>query len=292
MNNKMMKKLVFSIITLFVLLSAYLTIDSVANSVPPEFMSPGYHLSEYDIRSQFINGETRYNITANDLRREYAILCCQHGTALPSGDSFPVDVGLDLTAVDSTHTHLAEVTNTTKDFYSQYNGTVTRTAAWYKVTETKAATPEEAYILAEMILDTQSLGLELTWYTDANGNRQEVSEGEADARFSYEVGGERYFLYDVEYAVETSNGTYVVEFAGIDSETGKAYYKYKVQAGGSDYVKYSGDLTMTDPKFQIEEGSNYVDLDSFEYSFEGEGETVPEGIVTEGKIYKTQRRNK
>ena len=75
--------------TVVILLSAYLAIDSMANSVPAEFISHGYHLYEYDIRSKVVNGETRYNITVNDLRREYAILCCQHGTALPSGDPIP-----------------------------------------------------------------------------------------------------------------------------------------------------------------------------------------------------------
>ena len=288
MKNNIIGKLLFGFITLFVVLSACLMIDSYANSVPAEFWSDGYTLSEYDLRTLIINGETRYNITATDLREEYAILCCQHGTALPSGDSLGVNTGLDHTAIDKTYKNLATVTNTTKDYYAAFDGVMTRTAAWYKVTAVKEATPEEAYILAEMILDTQSLGLELTWYTDANGNRVEVNEGEMDARFSYEIGGDRYFLYDIEYAVQTESGTYVVEYAGIDEETGKAYYKYKVKAGGSDYVKYNGDLSMTDPKFQIEAGSNYVDLDSFEYSFEGEGEE--EGIVTSGKVYITSNK--
>ena len=98
MNNKLVKKLMFSLIALVIILSAYLTMNSFANSVPAEFLSSGYHLYEYDIRSKIVNGEQRYNITVNDLRREYAILCCQHGTALPSGDPIPqpaIDAGLD-----------------------------------------------------------------------------------------------------------------------------------------------------------------------------------------------------
>ena len=151
------------------------------------------------------------------------------------------------------------------------------------------ATPEEAYILAEMVLDTSVIDSELIWYTDANGNRQEISEAEMDAKFQYEIGGERYFLYDVEYAVLTSDGAYVVEFAGVDSATGKSFYKYKLRAGGTDYVKYNGDLTMIDPKFQIEAGSNYIDLDSFEYSFEG-SMREPDNVVTEGKVYITSNK--
>ena len=173
MNNKLVKKLMFSLIALVIILSAYLTMNSFANSVPAEFLSSGYHLYEYDIRSKMVNGEQRYNITVNDLRREYAILCCQHGTALPSGDPIPqpaIDAGLDGESITEAISEIGKVTNSTKDFYSQYDGKVTKTAAWYKVTETKDATPEEAYILAEMVLDTQVLDLELIYYTDENGN--------------------------------------------------------------------------------------------------------------------------
>lgn len=289
MNNKIVKKLVYSFIALVIILSAYLTIDSVANSVPAEFLSSGYHLYEYDIRSRIVNGEQRYNITVNDLRREYAILCCQHGTALPSGDPIPApatEAGLDGESITSTMTHIGDVTNSTKDYYEQYDGLVTRTAAWYKVTATKDATPEEAYILAEMVLDTQVLDVDLIYYEDENGNREEVSAGEMNASFYYEYGGQRYFLYDMEFAVLTDDGQYVVEYAGVDSATGKTYYKYKVKAGGTDYVKYNGDLTITDPKFQMETGSSYLDLDLFEYSFEGTADE-PTNLVKEGKVYIT-----
>ena len=289
MNNKLVKKLMFSLIALVIILSAYLTMNSFANSVPAEFLSSGYHLYEYDIRSKIVNGEQRYNITVNDLRREYAILCCQHGTALPSGDPIPqpaIDAGLDGESITEPISEIGKVTNSTKDFYSQYDGKVTKTAAWYKVSETKDATPEEAYILAEMVLDTQVLDLELIYYTDENGNRQEVSESEMNTVFSYEYGGQRYFLYDMKFAVLTSEGQYVVEYGGVDSGTGRTYYTYKVAAGGTDYVKYNGDLTITDPKFQIESGASYIDLDSFAYSFEGTIDE-PDNLVTDGKIYIT-----
>ena len=289
MNNKIVKKLMFSLIAVVIILSAYLTMNSFANSVPAEFLSHGYHLYEYDIRSKIVNGEERYNITVNDLRREYAILCCQHGTALPSGDPIPqpaIDAGLDGESITESISEIGKVTNSTKDYYSQYDGIVTKTAAWYKVTETKDATPEEAYILAEMVLDTQVIDLELIYYIDENGNRVEVSESEMNASFSYEYGGERYFLYDMKFAVLTDDGQYVVEYGGVDSATGRTYYTYKVAGGGTDYVKYNGDLTITDPKFQIESGASYIDLDTFEYSFEG---TInePDNLVTDGKIYIT-----
>ena len=289
MNNKIIKKLAISLIALFIILSAYLTMNSFANSVPAEFLSSGYHLYEYDIRSRIVNGEERYNITVNDLRREYAILCCQHGTALPSGDPIPqpaIDAGLDGESITEPIAEIGKITNGTKDYYSQYDGKVTKTAAWYKVTETKDATPEEAYILAEMVLDTQVIDLELIYYTDENGNRQEVSESEMNTSFSYEYGGQRYFLYDMKFAVLTNEGQYVVEYGGVDSGTGKTYYTYKMAAGGTDYVKYNGDLTITDPKFQIESGASYIDLDSFAYSFEGTL-NEPDNLVTDGKIYIT-----
>ena len=289
MNNRIAKKLVFSLVSLIIILSAYLVVGSVANSVPAEFYSSGYHLYEYDIRSRIFNGEERYNITVNDLRREYAILCCQHGTALPSGDPIPapaISAGLDGENITEPMNNIAEVTNSTKDFYSEYDGIRTRTAAWYKVTQTKDATPEEAYILAEMVLDTQVIDVDLIYYEDENGNRQEVSEGEMNGSFAYEYGGQRYFLYNMKFAVLTDDGQYEVEYGGVDPVTGKTYYTYKVKAGGTDYVKYNGDLTITDPKFQIESGASYIDLDSFEYSFEG---TInePENLVTDGKVYIT-----
>ena len=285
--NKVVKKILISFMTLVILLSAYLAIDSMANSVPAEFISHGYHLYEYDIRSKVVNGETRYNITVNDLRREYAILCCQHGTALPSGDPIPEPAqaaGIDGQSIDRTMTHIGDVTNTTKDYYSQYDGLVTRTAAWYKVTEERDATPEEAYILSEMVLDTQAQESNLAYYQDENGNRETISPSDLDSTLEYNIGGERYFLYNVEYAVQTTDGAYVVEYAGYDEATGKNYYKFKTKENG-DYVKYNGDLTMADPEFSMEEGSTYMDLDAFEYSFENSEDS--DGIVLDGRVYIT-----
>ena len=289
-DRKLLRKLSFSLIVIFIMLGTFLGIESNANSVPAEFFSPGYSLPDYGLPSQVFNGELRYNITVDDLRREYAILCCQHGTALPGGDPVPAELtGIvdDVTNIQQTATGLGKRTNVTTRKYT-FGSITTRTKSWYKVKSVQPATPEEAYILAEMILDTQSLPVDMIIYVDGNGNRQEVEEGRLEAGFSYEIGGERYVLYDIEYAVETDEGTFVVEYGGTDAN-GNPWYKYKVQAGGNDYVRFDGNLHMVDPKFQIDAGMSYREVDQFNYVFEGEG-GKPANLVEHGKVYITSNK--
>jgi len=105
-------KVLFSIVTIILLLASLLIINATAaeQNVPAEMLSKGKYLeltpfaqkyvtpndpgtpvfnvgdiiTGYDVRTRVvtINGETYtgHELTVADLRNEYPLLCCQHGT--------------------------------------------------------------------------------------------------------------------------------------------------------------------------------------------------------------------
>ena len=309
-------KVLFSIVTIILLLASLLIINATAaeQNVPAEMLSKGKYLeltpfaqkyvtpndpgtpvfnvgdiiTGYDVRTRVvtINGETYtgHELTVADLRNEYPLLCCQHGTPLPTGVQIPIDIGWDQDELSALmqNMHLVEVTNNSWDYYGEYDGYVAKTPAWYHIVEERAATPEEAYILAEMVMEKLPEGVVLIPELDANGNPILVDEDEIEGEL-YMAGGDGYYLYEAEYAVDTPDGhTYKADLGGYDNN-GKPYYVYKYD---ENHQKEETTTSLVEPDLKLYEGRGYYEQNWQEIDVDGN----VDGAIQEGNVYLTSNK--
>lgn len=147
MKNNLKQKISILFVVILMILSTLLACNVLAE----ELEKTGKMIIKSEHTRNYPNGSY---IPYGDLDSYYDVFCCQKGTALPSDNqtkftangveySFP-----HLTMADIGKTIGETTTSGDSPFDASYNH---RTIGLYKIESTNKATPEEAYILSEMI---------------------------------------------------------------------------------------------------------------------------------------------
>ncbi|MBP3463488.1 MAG: carboxypeptidase regulatory-like domain-containing protein [Clostridia bacterium] len=229
MNNK--KKILVSIIFIGILIAIIYSGYKILAKSTNEMISEGDGLP----------ANFPY-ITYEDLINEPDTLCCGRGIALIGASRTIVSTGDRsqsepyLTMNDIGKKLFEETQNasgdvTSDNFSNPYSATTSRTYGYYVESDKKVATPEEAYILAEISENVPSAGS--TFYNRTN---EEYTEDISDAYF-YNIYGT--VIYGVDIDDKTGEPQkYVVQ----DEETGKYYYIEITDSGNFfpyTYVQYA-----------------------------------------------------
>lgn len=276
MKNK--KKLIISIlivaITIFLI---YLGLKANAKSTK-EMLSEGNGLP-----SSFPY------ITYEDLINENDTLCCGKGIPLIGGGRTVVSSGghsqsePTLTANDIGRRLFEETQDASGDvtsdsFANPYTSATSHTYAHYAESEMKVATPEEAYILAEISENYQ--GSDSTFYNVTN----KEYTGNLDQSYTYDINGTK--LYGIN--IDTNTGE-PKEFVAKNERDGKYYYVEITDSGKFfpyTYVQYAW--------WKTEAGGNSNKVESTPFSKEAEAfEAYINKVAkrdSEGKIvYETRK---
>ncbi len=181
-------------------------------------------------------------ITYYDLINENDILCCGKGIPLPgpgnatvrAGDQSSEEPYLTMNDVGKKlfeNEQAASGYTTSDNFTNPYAATTSRTYGFYTESGMQTASPEEAYILAE--ISENFPGGDSTFYNKTN----EEYKGEVKDLFYMNINGETL------YAVETDpNSLEPTRFAVLDKDSGKYYYVEITDAGRFypyTYVQYA-----------------------------------------------------
>lgn len=195
-------------------------------------------------------------LSLEDLREYYDILCCQHGTALPSvnqcllsgsysGESFSDDM-TDWTPTNGEkryeHTIYYQGNDFNADSYSH------RTLGYYHIIERHIATPKEAYIIAEMKMelgDAENALAVREYVYDSDGEKKEFTGSLSDCESIELAGGKTAYIVNPTYVLKIDDEIAYYVRAAKDSE-GNSYYVYDTKADGS-LKKYTGDYKYRDP---------------------------------------------
>ena len=186
---------------------------------------------EMESKSQADRPETTV-FTYEDLISYYDILCCQHGGPLPGNggvtlsytDSNGQTTSYDMGRWDGTKK--LDIKTVYDENYNYGSSDIThKTFPLYTRKETHTATPKEAYIIAEM--KKESSGGQIV---EVDGS---PSYGTTQYNGSFinsiEIvlaSGEKAYLVDQEYVLDTGDGAYYVTVA--KDESNKIYYVYKI----------------------------------------------------------------
>jgi len=163
-------------------------------------------------------------ITYNDLINEKDILCSGHGiplngytrTIVRAGDRSQSEPYLTMNDIGKKlfeETKMASGDVTSDNFQNPYSATTSRTYGYYVESDKKIATPEEAYILAEISENVPSQGSEFY-----NVTNEEYTGDISDAYF-YNING--VVLYGVDINEDSAEPT---RFVTLDEDSGKYFY--------------------------------------------------------------------
>lgn len=218
--------------------------------------------------------------TYEDLVNYYDILCCQLGGPLPGNG------GVSFSYVDSTgvaHNHnmglwdgtreLDRITTTDKNFNYGSSSKSHKTFPVYTLKEHHIATPKEAYIIAEMKKESSGGQIVEVDGSSSYGTSQYNGSFINSIEITLST-GEKAYLVDQEYVLDTGNGAYYVKVA--KDSNNKIYYVYETDNNGK-LVKYTGDFTYQQTGTGTAEELLGVYQDNVYYEFNGQlsnGNTV------------------
>lgn len=202
-------------------------------------------------------------ITYDDLINEKDTLCSGHGIALNgysrtivrAGDRSQSEPYLTMNDIGKQlfrETQMASGDVTSDNFQNPYSATTSRTYGYYVESEKRIATPEEAYILAEISENVPSQGNDFY-----NVTNEEFTGDISDAYF-YNIYGT--VLYGVDIDEDSAEPT---RFVTKDEESGKYFYVEVSNSGEFfpyTYVQYAW--------WKTDAGGNASDIASTPFSQE------------------------
>lgn len=186
MKNNFKEKISILFVIILMILSTLLACNVLAEEMEKEIFGKMIVRSEHT--RNYPNGSY---IPYGDLDSYYDVFCCQKGTALPSDNQTEVAVWIGKEKTDPqgvSYPHLTVndkgmkiLEKTTTDGSPFANSTYTnKTIGKYQIESTNRATPEEAYILSEMI-KVDGMGeynpCQIAWWnTNAGGEGEAVEQ--------------------------------------------------------------------------------------------------------------------
>jgi hypothetical protein len=318
MNKNSKKKVSNIILIILMILSTLLVLTTFANATNKE-----RSLEDAQSYSAGDQGTENGYIPLQELYDRYALVCSEHGVHFPSYNNTVIKDGSGNFFTYNNQTvskpYLTQNDKGTKVFVTTVNtesetsdtpfttGPYTsETFGYYKITDTHIATPMEAYILSEMVKETDSSALEFeedsngntyiqnAWWTTTFGSQGPITvssnalseEAKAFEDYIIKAGGSTdtstYTLQDYEFTA--NNVTYTGQVKAPVIEYNPEYVKDVNDDGTEDELTVS--WNDTEQKYLI--GPFRVDyLESGILQFGDRPEVMFAGITDSKLYYKT-----